>query len=909
MWPPEGTEPDSTCGLASPTYPPRTFLNENDYDWAIALPDAWSDSLTIAYYLTPMDSLHHVTGILELRSVVVADSVGDLDTLSVVGQAVINPDLLITGVSPSVLQPGTTTCLTISGNDLRDSSTIVLRQGSRELPARGFRAGSSGYLLAQVTPGAAPRGAYDLELASPDGRTASLPGAVDVEDASFSGNRFYPSDRLQPVFTFPPLGHVDGFSFYNTVSLPPCYPPALGGQNIVTRAPGDTVTRIWCDLYPYVVGVYSSSPGTKLGFLQYNAGTRPYSSVGLLASGSSAHSSDAGAAYLKVVAHYTDGDSASEDLHLGRQIRNYCTGGDGCSSFLTSGPTDPLCGQVYSGAYQDQTYFLDVQECVMPESLRAVPIDYIQLRQAFDPTCAFPAWSFIYGWALWNHFRVRSAAGDTVRLQTQYYAAWGDSAYGAYRYGSQVVGTKATIGQLGCLLACCAMVNEFYGTSCTPLQLNRYLQERHGGYGRRGEADSLVVHGDGSLGDTVTFAWRYPKSTHGSLFLIEPANRSWYPIATVRVLGNPKTSQTGVIETLYDHGHPISGQTGYTYSDVTVPVASLWSGGWHPIASIRTAARVESSLAVNQPVILHTNFGSSGPTHFLLADGREAAYVSNAADVGTYHIADPGWSQSRLSVRRFGNAYLQPRACVSGGGGGHQRLLSADAPVLAMTLQGPGHAEVVTPSGVHVTYDAVVDDYVVDSETVDAWRNVAIEDPADSTLEGARCDYVVFTEPEEGLYRVSLTNDSDGEVTLQMTGTLGDGDAPSAYMLGSGGAGGTRSYYVSYTRAEGVGSWGVAEVQQSVPRRNSIISAGPNPMGRTLRLRVGLAKGGQVEAGVFDVSGRRVGGVPRGFLPAGVHDLTWDARRGDGGAVSPGVYFVRLSCEGWTETRRVVVLQ
>jgi flagellar hook assembly protein FlgD len=73
----------------------------------------------------------------------------------------------------------------------------------------------------------------------------------------------------------------------------------------------------------------------------------------------------------------------------------------------------------------------------------------------------------------------------------------------------------------------------------------------------------------------------------------------------------------------------------------------------------------------------------------------------------------------------------------------------------------------------------------------------------------------------------------------------------------------------------------------------------PNPFGfspfnAATRIRFDLPQPAEFQLTVFDVAGREVRQLAAGSRPAGRHEVTWDGRRGDGSALSAGVYLVRL---------------
>jgi hypothetical protein len=83
----------------------------------------------------------------------------------------------------------------------------------------------------------------------------------------------------------------------------------------------------------------------------------------------------------------------------------------------------------------------------------------------------------------------------------------------------------------------------------------------------------------------------------------------------------------------------------------------------------------------------------------------------------------------------------------------------------------------------------------------------------------------------------------------------------------------------------------------------------PNPLHGTTLIPFSLPAQGAVELTIFDVMGRRVRSLVHGLEAAGVHNASWDRRDEDGHAVSPGLYFYRLTTAGRELQRRMVVLQ
>ena len=66
---------------------------------------------------------------------------------------------------------------------------------------------------------------------------------------------------------------------------------------------------------------------------------------------------------------------------------------------------------------------------------------------------------------------------------------------------------------------------------------------------------------------------------------------------------------------------------------------------------------------------------------------------------------------------------------------------------------------------------------------------------------------------------------------------------------------------------------------------------------------------GQVELGVFDVTGRRVRRLIGEDVPAGRHEVLWDGTDGHGSRVAAGVYFCRMEAGSFTETRVMTLVR
>ena len=86
----------------------------------------------------------------------------------------------------------------------------------------------------------------------------------------------------------------------------------------------------------------------------------------------------------------------------------------------------------------------------------------------------------------------------------------------------------------------------------------------------------------------------------------------------------------------------------------------------------------------------------------------------------------------------------------------------------------------------------------------------------------------------------------------------------------------------------------------------SLSPAYPNPARGQVRLALTLAEQRNVDAGVYDVAGRRIATLAHGTLSAGTHALSWNGLAADGRSRS-GLFLVRARGEGFDVARRVIV--
>jgi FlgD Ig-like domain len=91
---------------------------------------------------------------------------------------------------------------------------------------------------------------------------------------------------------------------------------------------------------------------------------------------------------------------------------------------------------------------------------------------------------------------------------------------------------------------------------------------------------------------------------------------------------------------------------------------------------------------------------------------------------------------------------------------------------------------------------------------------------------------------------------------------------------------------------------GVPIVPVSYSPENVLEAPSPNPMKQCVDLPFSIARSGHVDLSIYDVQGRKVRTLTRGWHDAGPGAGFWNGKREDGTVAANGVYFVRLIAPG-----------
>ena len=95
----------------------------------------------------------------------------------------------------------------------------------------------------------------------------------------------------------------------------------------------------------------------------------------------------------------------------------------------------------------------------------------------------------------------------------------------------------------------------------------------------------------------------------------------------------------------------------------------------------------------------------------------------------------------------------------------------------------------------------------------------------------------------------------------------------------------------------------------AAPARVTLGQNVPNPFNPSTAISMGLPAAGHVTLTVYDIGGRRVRTLVDAPVPAGFRSVTWDGRDSRGQMVASGVYFYRMTTEGYRQTRKMLLVK
>ena len=102
--------------------------------------------------------------------------------------------------------------------------------------------------------------------------------------------------------------------------------------------------------------------------------------------------------------------------------------------------------------------------------------------------------------------------------------------------------------------------------------------------------------------------------------------------------------------------------------------------------------------------------------------------------------------------------------------------------------------------------------------------------------------------------------------------------------------------------------WAEYETLESYEKNTALLLGNyPNPFNPSTTIRYALNTESHVTLGIYNMLGELVTMLVDAQQVAGSHEVTWDGRNSEGSAVSSGAYIYRITTDGISETRRILL--
>ncbi|MEI7485080.1 MAG: T9SS type A sorting domain-containing protein, partial [Ignavibacteriota bacterium] len=93
-------------------------------------------------------------------------------------------------------------------------------------------------------------------------------------------------------------------------------------------------------------------------------------------------------------------------------------------------------------------------------------------------------------------------------------------------------------------------------------------------------------------------------------------------------------------------------------------------------------------------------------------------------------------------------------------------------------------------------------------------------------------------------------------------------------------------------------------ISTETPSKYSLSQNYPNPFNPTTNIKFSIINSGDVKLVVYDIQGREVQTLVNERLNAGTYEVKFD-----GSMLTSGVYFYKMVSEGFTETKRMILIK
>ena len=101
----------------------------------------------------------------------------------------------------------------------------------------------------------------------------------------------------------------------------------------------------------------------------------------------------------------------------------------------------------------------------------------------------------------------------------------------------------------------------------------------------------------------------------------------------------------------------------------------------------------------------------------------------------------------------------------------------------------------------------------------------------------------------------------------------------------------------------------VPEDENIISQEFRLNSVYPNPFNPSINLELFLENDNMVEISIFDIQGKKINSLHKGFLAKGEHRIIWDGTGFGGQNVSSGLYFISFRTESFVLSRKISLVR
>ncbi|MCU0371975.1 MAG: T9SS type A sorting domain-containing protein [Ignavibacteria bacterium] len=147
---------------------------------------------------------------------------------------------------------------------------------------------------------------------------------------------------------------------------------------------------------------------------------------------------------------------------------------------------------------------------------------------------------------------------------------------------------------------------------------------------------------------------------------------------------------------------------------------------------------------------------------------------------------------------------------------------------------------------------------------------------------------------------ISPTSDNSGNTYYANMVCL-KGNMPGSYVNGTGNGESLEPYVFIRSTITGVG---ISQVSTEVPSNFSLSQNYPNPFNPTTNIKFAVSKSGFVTLKVYDMLGKEVAVLVNNNMTSGTYEYQFDASK-----LTSGIYFYNLKTDGFSETKKMMLIK